>query len=458
MLAFPLKLFPRWSQKFHPGHSLSLCNRTCRTINPRIVRSSYLLPLPLIYNMPPSLTHRIPPDPPSDSILMREATPAQNNESRFDSIASNSDMIFGPLEFDEGQQFSPEFPWDSLEDLGSHGQSYLSESFDFNQSNALFGEGPYSGIHPADDNSFQFSQWLKEPECPPLDTSMSSPIPIRNTPSIPQTPPSFHPYVEHVTFPQNASFSPSDFAMLHPLPRSTSPAGFSENSKPFPARSDNVHDMSLQPPPAWASQLWDSPSRSDSRSPASPWPSAPHAPTSKTPYALKRQSLEARTRKSSLGQVFQSSSAPSPVHSRAPNSSRPYSRRAESVSVCDDRDATVRRKKRLTSPEESSSTERPADSCTFSRYLVLLNLLTFGICYLVPSKSLLQPPKLAPSAWQLYFTDWISRHQATNTRKLNVAQAAKEAGQEYALLNDSQKEVHATLSCLTSPLLLIFYL
>lgn len=64
----------------------------------------------------------------------------------------------------------------------------------------------------------------------------------------------------------------------------------------------------------------------------------------------------------------------------------------------------------------------------------------------MPSKSLLQPPKLAPSAWQLYFTDWISKHQATNTRKLNVAQAAKEAGQEYALLTDSQKEVRKTLS------------
>jgi hypothetical protein len=40
----------------------------------------------------------------------------------------------------------------------------------------------------------------------------------------------------------------------------------------------------------------------------------------------------------------------------------------------------------------------------------------------------------------LYFTDWISRQQATNTRKLNVAQAAKEAGQEYAMLTDSEKE------------------
>lgn len=35
---------------------------------------------------------------------------------------------------------------------------------------------------------------------------------------------------------------------------------------------------------------------------------------------------------------------------------------------------------------------------------------------------------------------WIQRHQATSTRKLNVAQAAKEAGQEYANLTPEQKE------------------
>lgn len=62
---------------------------------------------------------------------------------------------------------------------------------------------------------------------------------------------------------------------------------------------------------------------------------------------------------------------------------------------------------------------------------------------LVPLKSVLKQPKLAPSAWQLYFTDWIQRHQATNTRKLNVAQAAKEAGQEYANLTAEEKEVHS---------------
>jgi hypothetical protein len=59
-------------------------------------------------------------------------------------------------------------------------------------------------------------------------------------------------------------------------------------------------------------------------------------------------------------------------------------------------------------------------------------------------KSVLRPPKLAPSAWQLYFTDWIQKQQASGTRKLNVAQAAKEAGQEYACLSNAEKEASYT--------------
>ena len=60
---------------------------------------------------------------------------------------------------------------------------------------------------------------------------------------------------------------------------------------------------------------------------------------------------------------------------------------------------------------------------------------------IAPLKSTLRPPKLAPSAWQLYFTDWIQQHQATSSKKLNVAQAAKEAGLEYARLSSEEKEV-----------------
>lgn len=68
---------------------------------------------------------------------------------------------------------------------------------------------------------------------------------------------------------------------------------------------------------------------------------------------------------------------------------------------------------------------------------------SFIISVVAPLKSVLRQPKLAPSAWQLYFTDWIQHHQATSTRKLNVAQAAKEAGQEYANLTAEEKEVRA---------------
>ena len=60
--------------------------------------------------------------------------------------------------------------------------------------------------------------------------------------------------------------------------------------------------------------------------------------------------------------------------------------------------------------------------------------------FLPALKPVLKPPKLAPSAWQLYFTDWIQRQQASGT-KLNVAQAAKEAGHEYASLSPQDKEV-----------------
>lgn len=101
------------------------------------------------------------------------------------------------------------------------------------------------------------------------------------------------------------------------------------------------------------------------------------------------------------------------------------SRRAESVSLHDDRDATVRRRRKLSSPPAAEEAQNDKDKLNANE---------------VPLKSALKPPKLAPSAWQLYFTDWIQRQQQLNTRKLNVAQAAKEAGQEYASLSAEEKE------------------
>jgi hypothetical protein len=50
----------------------------------------------------------------------------------------------------------------------------------------------------------------------------------------------------------------------------------------------------------------------------------------------------------------------------------------------------------------------------------------------------LRPPKQSLSTWQFFFTEWIQKQDG---RKLNVAQAAKEAGKEYKLLSKQQKEV-----------------
>jgi len=170
-------------------------------------------------------------------------------------------------------------------------------------------------------------------------------------------------------------------------------------------------------PPVWASQLWDS-------SHYPPSTTGSNLLLSENPYTAKGQRFQPRRDHNPLGLIFQSSSAPSP---NAATLTRAYSRRAESVSVSDDRDATVGRRRKLPSDEPPKDL-KPSDS--------------------TPLKSVLKPPKLAPSAWQLYFTDWIQRHQATSTRKLNVAQAAKEAGQEYANLTAEEKEPYKQRSLL----------
>ncbi len=57
------------------------------------------------------------------------------------------------------------------------------------------------------------------------------------------------------------------------------------------------------------------------------------------------------------------------------------------------------------------------------------------------------PRKLRPSAWQLFFADWMERRQASGREKLNTAQAIREAGHDFAQLSAEEKEVrvHAKL-------------
>ncbi|PWN26594.1 HMG-box, partial [Jaminaea rosea] len=56
-------------------------------------------------------------------------------------------------------------------------------------------------------------------------------------------------------------------------------------------------------------------------------------------------------------------------------------------------------------------------------------------------KSHLKPPKQAPSAWQVYFTEELQKIKAEQPgARLNVAHVAKDAGQRYAALPDEAKK------------------
>lgn len=122
----------------------------------------------------------------------------------------------------------------------------------------------------------------------------------------------------------------------------------------------------------------------------------------------------------------------------------------------EDRDATVRRRKVPGSGASPSPRSRPHS-------LIEDAAATMGghsregssekekeETAAAPVRSELKPPKLAPSTWQLFFTHWIQQHQMQHgDKKLNVAQAAKEAGIVYARMTDKEKEV-CSVFCRTS--------
>ncbi|KAJ8475482.1 hypothetical protein ONZ51_g6527 [Trametes cubensis] len=150
--------------------------------------------------------------------------------------------------------------------------------------------------------------------------------------------------------------------------------------------------------PSWASRLWAA--QSTLPSPGVPVPIRPLS--TEDNFATQRQWVPVR-RGTPVTQLFQSSSAPSPSHARPPCiHSRPYStRRSESISEHDDRDATVRRKKR---PMEEGEVQPRVKR----------------------SESPISSPRIDASTAQ--------------TRAIGVAAAAREDGQEYAKLSPEEKE------------------
>jgi len=200
-----------------------------------------------------------------------------------------------------------------------------------------FYDSTYNPPEPLD----ELATWINDP-----DFSPSSPIPI-SSPSDTNISPasSYNPYDQ---------FSPAGFAAMHPLPRSMSPPSPFEDNRARPRVYSAVSpsDMSSLHTPSWTTQLWDTPSpqRTIYR------PSVRHSPLSTTSdlatIRVRRPSLQ------SSATFFQSSSAP--TETLTPAMSRPYTRRADSVT--DDRDATVRRSKKRSQEDDAPvpSTSKPA--------------------------------------------------------------------------------------------------
>lgn len=240
--------------------------------------------------------------------------PPAMDDALYDPFHSDQ-MIFGPIDLDD--QPPQPFPWDDD----------VKPAYPFAALN-------HYEFAPAYDD---LSSWINDPASPigvpsPSDTSSSS----------------FVPY--------DLQYTPASFAALHPLPRSLSPPTFD----PAPARP-RVHSV-VSPrdmqPPAWAAALWDAPSAMRTH-PLVSRPAVRHSPL---PDSTLRQRVPT-ARRGSLS-LFQSASAPSETAAPALNA-RAFSRRADSVSFPDDRDATVRRtsKKRAGDDEAPAPPpSRPADS------------------------------------------------------------------------------------------------
>lgn len=378
LIRVPLRIAPRWRSLISnpagtPPDSL------CLPPAPSIIKLSLpsLLFLSRVHSPLAMPVSNYPPHPNSRSrseATMKDATPLMNfmDSSPYDMLSPDGDqMIFGPLDFEDSPLLSHSIssPWDS-----THGFSFnhslspptsdhtaspqRTSDFDIpdaSPSSTFYdstpGFGGFDDIQSILDlDRPHLSHWLNDTEFSSLD-SPTSPIPIPGPTSDLQSPSSLFPFPTHA-FPSNASFSPSEFAAHHPLPRSLSPADASDGYLSSPGlrvESISPAETSLRPP-SWATQLWESPQFERSTS------SGHLQPLSGNPY--KRSRFQPRET-SGLG--FQSSSAP--IQTAMPAMTRNYSsRRGESV-ISDDRDATVRRKKRL-STEEPSRDEKAPDPRT----------------------------------------------------------------------------------------------
>jgi hypothetical protein len=387
LLVNPLKLGFRYFRKS------ALVSKFCHSPAPlafklRTAFSFHSLSSPTI--MPSPMVSRLPvsPDLSMDPFLsshpMKALSPLLfEDNTHFD---SDGDQMIFPLEFEKDSLYNTpaSLSWDPFadfdhsppSDVSTHsGPSPCIAPFDHNVSltissnNYAFqdslsfpGQPETQSIQPDHDDNDYLSTWLKEPEFTVVQTS-SLPIPIRSHIHDIRPPSS-------IPFPTQ-SYCSQDSSPKYSAPQShpliTSPTKALEDCQPFPSQpfdSISPQDTSFQAP-AWVSQLWVNCSYVNT--PQSP--QLQHSPLLESP---RRQRTSIR-RDSFSGQMFQSSSAPSALHTRNPT--RSYSRRAEPASVSDDRDATVRRKKRIPTHDETRTTEKIGDNSMYPQLLFVINLM-----------------------------------------------------------------------------------
>lgn len=228
--------------------------------------------------------------------------------------------------------------------------------------------GGFSDVHPHP-TEFNYSHWIADPDAqhPHTSSSTSAPIDIPLSPSHSSAASSFGAFSENSSiFPDVSPYSPTTaFAALHPLPRSFSPGEDASDATGTlrqyrtPAVSFTSSDGSSMSPPMWASHLF-SPTQAHVQPTHSVGsPVYPSSPLSEDAYATQRPRTHSRRSIAPVADVFHSASAPSASHMRPPLSRAYSSRRSESISEHDDRDATVRRKKR--SFVQDDEDHRPAE-------------------------------------------------------------------------------------------------
>ncbi|KAI6130312.1 GRIM-19 protein-domain-containing protein [Pisolithus croceorrhizus] len=257
----------------------------------------------------------------------------------YDNPSADTDqMIFGPIDL-EDHSLLHHAPWDSSRDyafvhpvspiLSDQAMSPRRPSdFDIPDASPATLDDVNALLDGEDNN---LSQWLNDSYA--FDPSSSSPIPIR-------------PVTQSNPLLMSLRASELLFLSIRPsMPCIPSLGLYLRQTAPT--------TPSLRPP-SWASQLWD-PSLYPSSATSSGRSSGPHAPLSEIHYTAKKQRFQPRREINPSNLMFQPSSAPSPLQSNMPTLTRGYSRRAESVSIADDPDATIRRKKKSPPVQEELS-------------------------------------------------------------------------------------------------------